>query len=305
MIPQLQMPHIFTDNEKAKVGEYLAQHADLEKRRRDLLQELEQVEARILKTHAKYSAFLNTRNPVLTLPVEVICLIFTFAQLPKKKTSDVKDYWMKEEEEEEEKDGFPVEVVVSHVCRRWRSISLGCPMLWTSFQYEVRHPADARPLQRFDSYAERSVALPLRIWFNFLSTGASSTPVNVQLVQKALHHAHRWQRFTLYSNDLTVIHPFHLLRDLPVPMLEYLTLEPGVDANRDVLASYSAIAKMTGPSILRGGAPKLTYLMLAGLGVNLLPPLSTSQFYASSRSRSRYSQCLNSILSSSYFHSPH
>jgi len=294
----VQMRRNFTDYEKSKMEEYLAKKAAFKKRRQELLQELEKVEAKIVKMRAKYGAVYNKRNPVLTLPVEVICLIFAFAQLPK---SSIKVVWKEvetsgEDEEDEDEnenegdenedkddeeddedeivDGRLMEVVVSHVCQRWRSISLGFPKLWTSFRYEARPTVNARPLQRFDIYAERSAALPLRIWFDFQSEERNPpvNPVNAQLVEKAIQHAHRWQYFTMYASDLTVMRPLDLLRDLAAPMLEYLTLVPGIDVyDRD--PDSDMITSMD-PCVFKGGAPKLTYLMLGASSVFSLPPLS-------------------------------
>ena len=103
------MPHHFTDDEKSKLDEYLAKKAGLKKRRRKLWQELEEVEASIVDIRTKYGAIYNTRNPVLTLPVEVTCLIFTFAQLPKPRI-DLFAWGTEDTYEEEE---FLMEVVVS------------------------------------------------------------------------------------------------------------------------------------------------------------------------------------------------
>jgi len=257
------MPHHFTDDEKSKLDECLARMDDFEKRRCDLLRELEEVEAGIIETYGTYGTIYNARNPILTLPPEMTCLIFTFAQLAKPRinefTGDMDTYV---------EDGFLMEVVVSHVCRRWRSISLGFPKLWTGFHYEANPNVDVRPLQRFDTYAERSAALPLHIWFNFLPDYGN--PDNAQLVEKTIQYAQRWQRFTMYSDGATTAIPFHLLRDLSAPMLEYLTLVPSSIENHpdsDMITSMD-------PCLFKGGAPKLTYLMLGGHSVCWLPPLS-------------------------------
>src|SRR5258708_17003497 len=77
MTPRLD----FTDGEKSKMGEYLIKKADFEDKRRILLRELEEVESRIIEMQREYGAIYNKRNPILGLPVEVTCLIFTFAQV--------------------------------------------------------------------------------------------------------------------------------------------------------------------------------------------------------------------------------
>ena len=262
----------FTDDEKSKMGEYLAKKIAFEEKRRILLQELEEVEAKITEMQGGYGAIYNKRNPILRLPVEVTCLIFIFAQLP---TIDDSEDDASEEDEEDEEDDILMEVVVSHVCRQWRSISLGFPKLWASFSYEAETSVDA-PLERFDTYVKRSAAFPLRILFDFQSEG--DDPDNVLLVEKAVEQAHRWQHFTMYASDETVMHPLYLLHDVSAPMLEYFTVVSGIDFS-DELDDLENDGRnvMTGlePRIFKGGAPKLTYLMLDGHPMrHVLPPLS-------------------------------
>ena len=46
------------------------------------------------------------------------------------------DEWADEEEDdEEEKEEVAFPVIVSHVCRRWRTVVLGIPELWTKLQF--------------------------------------------------------------------------------------------------------------------------------------------------------------------------
>jgi len=271
MTPRLD----FTDGEKTKMGEYLIKKADFEDKRRILLRELEQVESKIIEMQREYGAIYNKRNPILGLPVEVTCLIFTFAQVAAQLPSvhESKDDESEEDDDKgEDEDDFLLEVVVSHVCHEWRSISLGFPKLWTSFFYEAGS-SFVVPLQRFDTYLKRSAALPLRICLDFQS--GSDDPDYVQLVEKAVEQVHRWQHFSMYSNDETAMQPFHLLNDISAPMLEYLTLVPGVDL--DEIADDDSLHVVTNmdPCIFKGGAPKLTYVMLDGYSLpNALPPLS-------------------------------
>ena len=265
-------PHLkFTEDEKTKMDEYLATKASFEEKRRILQQQLEEVDLKIIETQADYGAIYNKRNPIFRLPVEVTCLIFTYAQLPR--VIEKNDACEEEEEEVE----LLIEVIVSHVCRQWRSISLGLSKLWTCFHFEAG-PIIAVPLERFDAYLERSAALPLRIWFDF--KGDVNDSDNVKLVEKAVEHANRWQHFTLYSSDGSVMGPFRQLQDQSAPMLEYLTLVPHVELNDeelDDLVDEDFLKVMTSmdPQIFRAGAPKLTYLMTDGYSMRYaLPPLS-------------------------------
>jgi len=262
----------FTDGEKSKMDEYLAKKADFEDKRRILLRELEEVESKVVEMQGEYGAIYNKRNPILGLPVEVTCLIFTFAQLPRLYASIDDASEDDDDEEDEDEDEVLMEVIVSHVCHQWRTISLGFPRLWTSFFYEADPPFDV-PLQRFDTYVKRSAALPLRICLDFQS--GNDDPDNIQLVEKAVEHVHRWQHFTMYSSDETAMQPFNLLHDTSAPMLEYLTLAPGVNLDDITEDDRPDVVTNMDPCIFKGGAPKLTYLMLDGYSMrHALPPLS-------------------------------
>ncbi len=79
------------------------------------------------------------RCHVLLLPIELTILIFEEACAELRSSP-----------------GINTEVAISHVCRSWRSISLSCPQLWTSFKHDGR--ALKTPIQRsrVETYIERS-----------------------------------------------------------------------------------------------------------------------------------------------------
>ena len=246
------MPHTnFTDDEKAKMDEYSAKIVQLKEKRRI---QLEDIDNEIIAVQACLGAIHNKRSPLLRVPVELTCRIFTFAQQPRNK------------------DKLEIEIVVSKVCHQWRSIALGLPKLWTTFYHEADGYA-AVPLQRFVAYLERSAPLPLCIWFDFEAD--DNEPSNVELVEKAVEHAYRWQYFTMLSADELLLKLLYQLQETSAPMLECLTLLPAEQMHSNIDGDYPYGIISMFSSIFEQGAPKLTYLMLNGHStMRTLPPLS-------------------------------
>ena len=58
----------------------------------------------------------------------------------------------------DDRDTFPLQVLVSHICRRWRSLALHTPELWTAFTFRKQLRLD-----KAKAYISRSGGSPLRI----------------------------------------------------------------------------------------------------------------------------------------------
>lgn len=61
-------------------------------------------------------------------------------------------------EDEEEEPELPFQVLISHVCKRWRSVALDTPILWTHLHFEK-----GTSLDRHQAYIERAKNAPLEI----------------------------------------------------------------------------------------------------------------------------------------------
>jgi hypothetical protein len=71
--------------------------------------------------------------PVLSLPVEVTSLVFRYLMC----SDDQLQHFPSSLNSRRPKDvGFLMEVILSHVCRLWRSIALDLPTLWTTYRYD-------------------------------------------------------------------------------------------------------------------------------------------------------------------------
>lgn len=131
----------------------------------------------------------NTYTSISNLPTELLALIFEAYQCK----------------------GQLAEIIISHVCHAWRSISIGCPKLWSQYAYlnDKRHKHE---FDRLVVYLERSRNQPLHLWFMLKSytfnLDDDSQVLRRQefdtkesrafgLFQKATEHAHRWRSISI------------------------------------------------------------------------------------------------------------
>ena len=93
-------------------------------------------------------------TPINTLPNELLSYIFTLGSGAEEQGDDDDD----EEEEEEEEDTMdehgqrlPFKVLVSHVCRRWRTVAIETSTLWTLLDF-----GEGPPFDKSRTWLERS-----------------------------------------------------------------------------------------------------------------------------------------------------
>ncbi|KDR82055.1 hypothetical protein GALMADRAFT_264330 [Galerina marginata CBS 339.88] len=219
-----------------------------------LLCRIEEIDYKIKEVQAEYNAMHNSLTPVMSLPMEVTCMIFQFAH-----------EYTKQRHSTEAK--LPrVEIVVSHVCSQWRSISLSCPHIWSNFCYDA-HETSCNHLNRLNAYLGRSATVALDLWFDF---GAVFVDHHLALLQQTLPHVERWKRITIILGWKDEFLPFlSSIRDVAAPNLEHFTFCAG----RRMLRWDSPITSLQ-PTIFTPGAPKLRFFMMDCSVVACLPPLS-------------------------------
>ncbi|KXN88239.1 hypothetical protein AN958_07698 [Leucoagaricus sp. SymC.cos] len=99
--------------------------------------------------------------PINVLPDELLAYVFETGMQMEEDNGDEE-----EEEDDEDYDEFddeterelPFQVLVSHVCKRWRSVALDTPALWTHL-----HLDKTAPLDKHKAYVERAKNAPLDI----------------------------------------------------------------------------------------------------------------------------------------------
>ena len=140
--------------------------------------------------------------PIDNLPIELLSYIFTLGS-----GAERNSYEEQEEEGEvagERRSHLPFQVLVSHVCRQWRAVTIETPTLWTYLDFE-----EGPPFNKSRTWLERSKECPLVIKLDCQSTfdldGRSHiSPADLPVVRDLiLPHSARWRAFELivYSND--------------------------------------------------------------------------------------------------------
>lgn len=111
-------------------------------------------------------AYRNTLIPIEALPEEIILDIFAILV----HSTFAPSYgWL----------------AVTHVCRRWRTAALGCPVLWT--RVHCAFP-DSGKLDRLDAFIERSQSCPIDVDLPFNMSWCYNTSFQRLQVQR-----HRWR----------------------------------------------------------------------------------------------------------------
>ncbi|KAF9039193.1 hypothetical protein BJ165DRAFT_1317348, partial [Panaeolus papilionaceus] len=150
----------------------------------------------------------------------------------------------------------------SRVCKitRWlRDIALSTPSLWSVIQVSPSNIADAMEL--LPLYLERSREYPLDIQLDsFWSQDATDI-----LMEKLIPHSKRWRRLHITSMNDRI---FSFVQDVPVPILEHLSLSHFSNERRVALPT----------PMLGDEQPRLTSLSLHNVDIdNLGLPLQDLQ----------------------------
>lgn len=240
----------------------------LEGERHDLVRRLEVVERDIVNAQAGYGAIYNKDSPALTLPTEIICLIFREAHSAMEVTR-----------KGDQIVAHLTEVAISHVCRQWRSAAIGLPILWSSFYYHGPSATHAT-LNRFEIYLERSKLNPLELWLDFRQ-GIRDIGLHFAVLNTALMVVSRWRLVSIFSDGDSPQYTSRTstralvglkLKELQAPWLEHLGLYPNLTFETD---EDLAVIDSIGPHIFTEGAPTLKSVRLDASAPNTyLPPLS-------------------------------
>ncbi|KAF9557752.1 hypothetical protein CPC08DRAFT_34752 [Agrocybe pediades] len=247
-----------------------SKRSKLEEERAALLSTLEETEAKLVEAQAEFGAIYNKSSKLLKLPPEVTCMIFHWASGYPRRYKDA----LKEQPE------VPLllpEVVISHVCRYWRAVSISYPRLWTSFSY-AGACNDRVPVDRFKAYLERSATLDLELWLDFLLflPGVDTKSQNLTMLEMAVAHAQRWKRVTLLldSDSKLLDEVTSRTHALSVPKLEHLMLCAEGETAKVSRRNRTPFVDEVTTTILTGGAPNLKSLRLDGAAyIACTPPL--------------------------------
>ncbi|PPQ97842.1 hypothetical protein CVT26_012938 [Gymnopilus dilepis] len=239
-----------------------------EKEKQALGERLAATDRRIRKLKKDYAKINNQsrRCPVLKLPVEITCIIFALLQGPSYSREESLKFYVKM--------GRLSEVVVSHVCRYWRFVALGCPILWTRFKFDASI-AKVVPVERLKAYMDRSVSRPVDVYLNFNTYYESAHDFEVECLQEllntAMKYTERWKSFLVMMEDgVPLLRYPGVLEQASAPHLEYFAFI----SNSLKLHTEHRNPDRLQPTIFRKGAPKLSSVMYdLSLAYGLHPPM--------------------------------
>ncbi|KAJ2919867.1 hypothetical protein MD484_g566, partial [Candolleomyces efflorescens] len=181
------------------------------------------LEGQLVNVRLQLAALRNKTSPAFLAPVEVLAMIF--------KLVHALGY-----EDGHACPRVPVEVAISGVCEKWRTIALSISSLWTVFR--CLRPQQRNLLfehERLLTYLERSGGRPIEISFEFHdmkmpSSGNSDDQRVDEMLKTALGQSHRWRRFVLASDGSIESFQTNLLSPLrtkAAPKLESLEIRTG------------------------------------------------------------------------------
>ncbi|KAL6302752.1 hypothetical protein BKA93DRAFT_736093 [Sparassis latifolia] len=231
------------------------------------------------------------RCPINDLPPELLSHIFLLGSA--EYTQDEQDEDEEEaeadnadndeeddEEDEDEEEGEPEwEVLVSHVCHRWREVALNTPALWTTLDSDCE-------LEKIRVYLERSQNAPLVLSFDLAEDDdddeedegrdddddadtAKDVALTIRLGETLaliMPHVGHWRSFELMVSDYALMHLALLEfgRAPAAPILEELLLYVYDDTD-EYDTFHPEPLKQQDFVLFGGSAPKLTHVALWGV----------------------------------------
>ena len=230
---------------------------------------VERLGQKVTEAEGVQASLSDMDPPILSLPVEVTSLVFHYvigtdnqlATEPHFNSCGPKYV------------GFLMEVILSHVCRLWRSIALDLPTLWTTYHYEsyIFYPPGPS-LHRLETYLERSRSHLVDLKFDFRIAQGNShydCGTRLQMLAKIMAHVTRWRRvFILADKNTPILDLLDNFKKASAPKLEHFALRMG---------TYSATTRQIQdlqPVLFKGGAPRLSSVAVDYLNHLVLSPLS-------------------------------
>lgn len=266
----------------AELSSLAQREKDLKEKRLELLREAEELYRKIAETKTTYGTLYNTGSPLFSLPVEITSSIFQYAiikddavrsQRTFSDSSDDEDitgleFKLQRTYDSGRNSRLLMEVVVSHVCRYWRSVALNLTTLWTKFQWCTDDGYALGPsIDRLETYLKRSDSrmLDLKLDFRGVTVAWDGSDERLDMLSKILPHTDRWWRVSILSDTATpFLHIQNEVETSSAPNLEHMT----------VRGNCSTRAQAIKPSLFEAGVPKLSSVTTDYTTITFLPPLS-------------------------------
>ncbi|KAF8972990.1 hypothetical protein BDZ97DRAFT_643584 [Flammula alnicola] len=203
----------------------------------------------------------NKSFTVHTIPPEVLSIIFQWGKnmiddIPLSSTA----------EGDIHRDTAPFEVIVSHTCSYFRKVALANPRLWTSIH--IYAPCRLRCI--IEAIA-RSGACGLDIRIDLTVQEPQMDDVMLgQMMDLILPQSHRWRSLSVgYSCERSNYPMITRLCDTHAPGLQHLSITVE-DVDRADASIVNRSVEL--PHIFKEGTPKLEFVRLRGLAIQLFRP---------------------------------
>jgi hypothetical protein len=221
-----------------------------------LLQKARDLEVLLQRLQNEHNALKNQLSPVSSLPNELLSAVFEALASDMSPTSP------------------PIEIVLSHVSRRFRGIAMNTRQLWTRIRVSLHTPFDM-----VVAYLGRSGTHPFDLFFDIDTNSDSGSVSDSDFDSDALLYNNsewktimsymtRCRRLSMLSDQPEIIHDMvENLHAIKAPLLQSIQIECYDVENAPYLDFYT--------TIIDGGAPALTSILIEGWGLHqCLPPLT-------------------------------
>ena len=210
-----------------------------------MMSQLDEVRRRKNDLRSEYAELANSTAAIACLPDEVLTEIFRHLD----------GGWDAK---------LPFLVNASQVIRRWRTVALSTPTLWSKIELRPTSRSGLYQTDLIKEYLSRSSAGLLDIYI-YMGEQQDTAPVEKLLIPQIS----RWKRFVVESAGELAVQVFvRSLRDLSAPCLEHLQIDLEIDDEQ-----YEWLWRGEGHT-LGGGAPAMYCLETRGINMQRwLPPL--------------------------------
>jgi len=239
------------DASRREVDDLTARIATLELRKQELTHEAFRVHFTIRSLQSRVAQIENETAPISRLPADVLEIIFEESRCALSQWIGLRR-------------PLPIEVRLSHVCRRWRQVSLSTPSLWNTLRLPILHKESS-----IKAYLQRCNRCPLSVQ---LGPELSDRRVMDVVSSVLIPRIGQFRELILDTEDRQELYTLlGFLANVAAPSLQRLRITSNDPARGQ--GSYPPV------EIFKNGAPLLADVRLSAIPITLpQAPISTLHF---------------------------
>lgn len=239
------------DAARREVHNLTARITELEARKQVLTHEAFHVHITIRTLQSRVAQIENETAPISRLPADVLEIIF-------EESRRILSQWIGL------RRPLPIEVQLSHVCRKWRQVSLSTPSLWNTLRIPILHKESS-----IKAYLQRCNQCPLSVQ---LGPQLSDRRIMDVISSVLIPRIGQFRELILDTEDRQELYTLlGLLANVAAPSLQRLKI-----ASNDPVRGQGSYPPV---EILKHGAPLLADVRLSAIPITLpQAPISTLHF---------------------------